>query len=605
LITAQNEALADLPISTKRVLVAEDSPVTQDLLKLILMQRGHKVDIAHDGEQALAALDRTPYDVALIDFRLPKLDGLSVAQQYRSHKNGDSRARLIAITADVEGLLAHKENCENFDQIIPKPLDIYEVCKVIETSTAPGDGNGRLAGDVEGLGGIETGLTGVAARPVGAFQGARRPEPPWATGLELLRWPDDIPISGTPGAAVPEFQNLDSIDAILIKTPASVADLSELWSRRPLHLFPVIDLDGSLRGYSDYDASKGGAADGDAVRRLIQGFHQRRTQLHRDLITTSDAGEILLGRMFVKDAPLSATYDPNERSLVHYNATLPSDDVIPAAERQCKNGFLQKEFFDRFHTCYRCSSSRLHIREECATCNSAQLREEAYIHHFRCGFQGVDTDFRHGDTLTCPKCRQELLHFSVDYDKPGTLLVCGQCGHAESEPTVGFLCMDCNAHCATDRAATIDIYSYKLTQEGIAFLKMGNALRGAGQRGIRFSDLPLDFVVALNTAAKKFNELQTPFTVVNLAYEHEREITREAGLRQFRQARDQFLENLTSLLRDKGVVVKGHSYDFCLLNAVRPDEAESIISEAAQDAATSLSVDLGMRFHLFGHEDFA
>jgi hypothetical protein len=65
------------------------------------------------------------------------------------------------------------------------------------------------------------------------------------------------------------------------------------------------------------------------------------------------------------------------------------------------------------------------------------------------------------------------------------------------------------------------------------------------------------------------------------------------------------LENLTSLLRDKGVVVKGHSYDFCLLNAVRPDEAESMISEAARDAATSLRVDLGMRFHLFGHQDFA
>ncbi|MGF1620567.1 MAG: response regulator [Rhodomicrobiaceae bacterium] len=257
MITAQNEAPADFPVSSKRVLVAEDSPVTQDLLKLILMQRGHKVDIADDGEQALAALDRTPYDVALIDFRLPKLNGLGVAQQYRSQRNGDPRARLIAITADVEGLLAHKENCENFDQIIPKPLDIYEVCKVIERSTPPGEGNGSLAGDVEGPGGIEAGSPGVAARAVGALQGARRPEPPWATGLELLRWPDDIPVSGASGSAVPEFQNLDSIDAILIRTPASVADLGELWSRRPLHLFPVIDLDGSLRGYSDYDASKG------------------------------------------------------------------------------------------------------------------------------------------------------------------------------------------------------------------------------------------------------------------------------------------------------------------------------------------------------------
>lgn len=111
-------------MSPKRILVAEDSPVTQDLLKLILGQRGHLVDIAEDGEQALRALTRHPYDVALIDFRLPKLDGLQVAQRFRRERGGETGTRLIAITADVEGLLSHSENCENFDQIIPKPLDV-------------------------------------------------------------------------------------------------------------------------------------------------------------------------------------------------------------------------------------------------------------------------------------------------------------------------------------------------------------------------------------------------------------------------------------------------------------------------------------------------
>ena len=73
---------------------------------------------------------------------------------------------------------------------------------------------------------------------------------------------------------------------------------------------------------------------------------------------------------------------------------------------------------------------------------------------------------------------------------------------------------------------------------------------------------------------RTYNETKTPFTVLNLSYENEREIVREAGMRQFAQARDLFLENLRNLLRDKGIVIKGRSYDFCLLAGLRPSDAE-------------------------------
>jgi CheY-like chemotaxis protein len=582
----------------KRVLVAEDSPVTQDLLKLILTQRGHEVDIAHDGEQALTALERGPYDVALIDFRLPKLDGLQVAQKYRTQANGDLRAKLIAITADVEGLLSHNENCENFDQIIPKPLDIYEVCNVIERSGGAGLAPGGEAAAVQYVEGVEAEAASSAASR------RRRSEPAWALGLELMRWPKDFAVLTRMGNLLPAFTNVDQIDAILIQQPAQLADLAQIWERKPLHLFPIIDITGSLSGIADYTASSH-YEDGDAVRLLVHGFHQRRAQLHRDLLTTSDLGEKLLARMFVQERPLKAQYAADERSLVRFPVGLTAEEVIREAEKCCKNGFLRQEFFDRFHLCYRCSSSRLHIREECSACRSSQLREESYIHHFKCGTQAVEADFRDGDRLVCPKCRQELTHFSVDYDKPGSALICGRCGHAESEPTIGVMCMDCSAHFDGDAAATKDVYSYHLSQEGIAFVQMGYALRGAGQRSIRFSELPLDFVVALNVAAKDYNERKIPFTVINLSYENEREIIREAGMRQFAQARDLFLENLRNLIRDRGTVVKGHAYDFCLWQGRKPSQIEGELTEMAEEAGNNLRFDLNPRLHLFGHEDFA
>ena len=62
-----------------------------------------------------------------------------------------------------------------------------------------------------------------------------------------------------------------------------------------------------------------------------------------------------------------------------------------------------------------------------------------------------------------PKCHHELTHFGFDYDRPGTMVMCGRCGHAASEPSVGFVCLDCGAHTDSDVAATRDVFSYQLT----------------------------------------------------------------------------------------------------------------------------------------------
>ena len=320
---------------------------------------------------------------------------------------------------------------------------------------------------------------------------------------------------------------------------------------------------------------------------------------------TADLGEKLLGRMFVSNRKLAAAYDPGEAALICYNLPLGNADVTREAEKQFKNGFLRREFFDRFHFCYRCHSARMHVREECPECRSPELREEQYMHHFRCAYQGIESDFRRGDKLICPKCRQALSHFSVDYDKPGAVMLCGRCRHTSSEPAIGFVCLDCSAHVDSDAAAAKDAYSYVLTEEGTAFLQMGRALRGPTQQSMRFSDLPLDFVVALNGAAKNYNETRAPFTVLNLSYENEREIVREAGMRQFSQARDLFLEKLRNLLRDKGIVIKGRSYDFCLLAGLPPSEAEEGVSQIRDEATSGIRVDLGVKIRVFGPEDFA
>ena len=114
------------------VLLTKDSLVTQDLLKLILTQRGNRVDIADDGEKARNALQSHSYDIALIDFHLSQMDDLRGFMLRSTAAGTPKLPYFIGITADIEGLLAHPGNCEMFDLVIAKPIDILNLCGIAE-----------------------------------------------------------------------------------------------------------------------------------------------------------------------------------------------------------------------------------------------------------------------------------------------------------------------------------------------------------------------------------------------------------------------------------------------------------------------------------------
>jgi CheY-like chemotaxis protein len=591
-------------VARQRILVADDSEVTQDLLKLLLSQRGHEVDVVSDGEEALKALRNHDYDVVLMDFHLPGMDGLEVAAAYRSSGTHAKEPRFIAITADMKGLLAHAENCENFDQFIPKPFDLSAICRVVE-----GETRGPRRPDVKPPKPPKKFHwpkfdDDVAMRP--SVTRAREPATqerrhvPWAIrqlAYRFLHCPEDL------GAARRTLEDVE-YDAVLVHEAMTDGQLTPLWQGRSLHTLPIIDLAGSLGAQADLDASKLNAGDADAIKRLVEDFRERRERIHRDLLMSDELGEKLLAHLFVADRPLTAAYAPNEPGLIRYNVTLEAVAATREAELLRNSGFLSLEFVDRLHVCDRCGSSRFNVREECPDCCSSNLSEEAYLHHFKCAYQGLESDFRQGDALICPKCRKELSHFSVDYDKPGTMVKCADCGHTTSEPQVGFVCLDCGIHSLADAVRTRDMHSFALTERGRAFLETGRSLLGHSHRGLRIAELPLELIVALNGAFKHHEEARLPFTLLDIAYQNEREIERERGLRAFNQARDLFLEMLRQVLPKSAKVVKGRSSDFALISGVEPSQARLDLAGVPEQATDKLNVDLGATIDFFGAEDF-
>ena len=65
------------------ILVVEDDPHMAQLLAQGLREESHEVNIASDGNSALALSSKTPFDVILLDVMLPGVDGLEVARQLR------------------------------------------------------------------------------------------------------------------------------------------------------------------------------------------------------------------------------------------------------------------------------------------------------------------------------------------------------------------------------------------------------------------------------------------------------------------------------------------------------------------------------------------
>ena len=70
-------------VNATRVLVVDDEPMVREVLARYLAKEGYAVDVAEDGEQALAAYAQALPDLVLLDLMLPRIDGLEVFRRIR------------------------------------------------------------------------------------------------------------------------------------------------------------------------------------------------------------------------------------------------------------------------------------------------------------------------------------------------------------------------------------------------------------------------------------------------------------------------------------------------------------------------------------------
>jgi DNA-binding response OmpR family regulator len=107
-----------------RVLVAEDDEGLRSVLERGLRENGYTVDTAVDGEQALRYLDTYEYEVAILDWRMPKVSGLEVIQRLRQRGSGLPVLMLTAKDALRDRVAGLNEGADDY---LVKPFDFAEL----------------------------------------------------------------------------------------------------------------------------------------------------------------------------------------------------------------------------------------------------------------------------------------------------------------------------------------------------------------------------------------------------------------------------------------------------------------------------------------------
>ena len=127
-----------LRLDSLSVLVAEDNTVNQTIIDAMLRQLGHRVTIATNGKEALAALADQDFDLVLMDYNMPEMDGLEATRRLRSSGGRNQRITVIALTANA--MDGDRDTCiaAGMDDFLPKPVTIAALRKAIDDARARG-----------------------------------------------------------------------------------------------------------------------------------------------------------------------------------------------------------------------------------------------------------------------------------------------------------------------------------------------------------------------------------------------------------------------------------------------------------------------------------
>ena len=111
-----------------KILVVDDEPDLRLSLAQVLREAGHDVDVASDGESAIAMLAERPFHLVVSDVRLPKLDGLELLRRVRREFPATEVMLMTAYGSISDAVAAIKDSAIEY---LTKPFDIDDLLGIV------------------------------------------------------------------------------------------------------------------------------------------------------------------------------------------------------------------------------------------------------------------------------------------------------------------------------------------------------------------------------------------------------------------------------------------------------------------------------------------
>jgi CheY-like chemotaxis protein len=116
-----------------RVLVVEDNAVNQKVALRQLARLGVQAEVAANGREAVAMLERVPYDLVLMDCQMPDMNGYEATAAIRRSAGPNQSVPIVAMTADVVTSGRQRSLDAGMSDYISKPVEMDDLARTLRT----------------------------------------------------------------------------------------------------------------------------------------------------------------------------------------------------------------------------------------------------------------------------------------------------------------------------------------------------------------------------------------------------------------------------------------------------------------------------------------
>ena len=141
----ETTAKPDQPLAGRlplQILLCDDNAINQKVAARILQQLGYQPGLAGNGREALAALDRKPYDLVFMDVMMPEMDGLEATRAIRERQKAgvaNYHSNIIVVAMTAQAMQGDREKClaAGMDDYLAKPIRPKDVRAIVERWGSP------------------------------------------------------------------------------------------------------------------------------------------------------------------------------------------------------------------------------------------------------------------------------------------------------------------------------------------------------------------------------------------------------------------------------------------------------------------------------------